>query len=119
MKITIANLINSTAPVLSKMMDKELSPVTSFKLVKLVKAINSEIEIFNGERIKLLEKYGTQNEGDSNYTIPDENRDAVNKDISELLALEVEITADKINLSGESVKISPSDMMAIEEFVEM
>ena len=54
MKITIANLINSTAPVLSKMMDKELSPVTSFKLVKLVKAINSEIEIFNGERIKQI-----------------------------------------------------------------
>ena len=119
MKITIANLINSTAPVLSKMMDKELSPVTSFKLVKLVKAINSEIEIFNGERIKLLEKYGTQNEEDNNYTIPNENKDAFNKDISELLALEVDITVDKINLSGESVKISPSDMMAIEEFVEM
>lgn len=119
MKITIANLINSIAPVLSKMMDKELSPVTSFKLVKLVKAINSEIEIFNGERIRLLEKYGTQNEGDSNYTIPDENKDAFNKDISELLSLEVDIAAEKVNLANEDIKISPADMMKIEEFVEM
>ena len=62
MKITIANLVNSTAPVLSKMMNKELSPVTSFKLVKLVKAVNNEIEVFNGERVKLLEKYGKKNE---------------------------------------------------------
>lgn len=119
MKITIANLINSTAPVLSKMMTKELSPVTSFKFVKLVKAINSEIEIFNGERVKLLEKYGKKNEENDSYEILDENKDAFNKDISELLALEVDIVTDKINLSRESVKISPSDMMAIEEFVEI
>ena len=69
MKITIANLINSIAPVLSKMMSKELSPVTSFKLVKIVKAVNAEIEIFNGERIKLLEKYGTKSEDKSDYII--------------------------------------------------
>lgn len=119
MKITIANLINSTAPVLSKMMSKELSPVTSFKLVKIIKAVNAEIEIFNGERIKLLEKYGTESEDKSNYVIPDENKDAFNKGISELLALEVDITVEKINLSGENIKISPADIMAIEEFVEV
>lgn len=119
MKITIANLINSIAPVLSKMMSKELSPVTSFKLVKIVKAVNAEIEIFNGERIKLLEKYGTTSEDKSNYVIPDENKDAFNKGISELLALEVDIAVEKVNLANEDIKISPADMMKIEEFVEM
>lgn len=119
MKITIANLINSIAPVLSKMMGKELSPVTSFKLVKIVKAVNAEIEIFNGERIKLLEKYGTKSEDKSDYIIPDENKDAFNKGISELLALEVDIAVEKVNLANEDIKISPADMMKIEEFVEM
>lgn len=119
MKITIANLINSIAPVLSKMMSKELSPVTSFKLVKMVKAVNAEIEIFNGERIKLLEKYGTKSEDKSDYIIPDENKDAFNKGISELLALEVDIAVEKVNLANEDIKISPADMMKIEEFVEM
>ncbi len=119
MKITIANLINSIAPVLSKMMSKELSPVTSFKLVKIVKAVNAEIEIFNGERIKLLEKYGTTSEDKSDYIIPDENKDAFNKGISELLALEVDIAVEKVNLANEDIKISPADMMKIEEFVEM
>lgn len=119
MKITIANLINSIVPVLSKMMSKELSPATSFKLVKMVKAVNAEIEIFNGERIKLLEKYGTKSEDKSDYIIPDENKDAFNKGISELLALEVDITAEKVNLANEDIKISPADMMKIEEFVEM
>ena len=119
MKITIANLVNSTAPVLSKMMNKELSPVTSFKLVTLVKAVNNEIEVFNGERVKLLEKYGKKNEENDSYEILDENKDAFNKDISELLALEVDIVTDKINLSEENIKISPIDMMAIAEFVEI
>lgn len=119
MKITIANLINSIVPVLSKMMSKELSPVTSFKLVKMVKAVNAEIEIFNGERIKLLEKYGTKSEDKSDYIIPDENKDAFNKGISELLALEVDIAVEKVNLANEDIKISPADMMKIEEFVEM
>lgn len=119
MKITIANLINSIAPVLSKMMSKELSPVTSFKLVKIVKAVNAEIEIFNGERIKLLEKCGTKSEDKSDYIILDENKDAFNKGISELLALEVDIAVEKVNLANEDIKISPADMMKIEEFVEM
>lgn len=119
MKITIANLINSIVPVLSKMMSKELSPVISFKLVKMVKAVNAEIEIFNGERIKLLEKYGTKSEDKSDYIIPDENKDAFNKGISELLALEVDIAVEKVNLANEDIKISPADMMKIEEFVEM
>ena len=48
MKISIAALINATQ-TFNKIIDKELSPVTSFKLVKLIKAINDEIEMKNGQ----------------------------------------------------------------------
>ena len=118
MKITIANLVNAI-PIFNRVMDKELTPVTSFKLVKLIKAINSEIEIFEKERAKLLNKYGIKNDDENSYAIPDENKENWNKDITDLLSLEVEISADKINLMGEDIKIAPIDMMKIEEFVEI
>ena len=44
MNVTIATLINAT-PVFSKITNKELSPVVSFRLVKLIKEINVELEI--------------------------------------------------------------------------
>ena len=113
MNVTIATLINAT-PVFSKITNKELSPVVSFRLVKLIKEINVELEI----QEKLLKKYGKKNDDDS-YTILDENKDSWNKDITELLSLNVDITAEKVNLANEDIKISPADMMKIEEFVEM
>lgn len=117
MNVTIATLINAT-PVFSKITNKELSPVVSFRLVKLIKEINVELEIFEKEKEKLLKKYGKKNDDDS-YTILDENKDSWNKDIAELLSLNVDITAEKVNLANEDIKISPADMMKIEEFVEM
>ena len=117
MKISIAALINATQ-TFNKIIDKELSPVTSFKLVKLIKAINDEIEIFEKEKNKLLEKYGNKNE-DGTYSILEENKELWNKDITDLLSLEVDIVGDKINLANEEIKISPADMMKIEEFIEM
>ena len=66
----------------------------------------------------MLKKYGKKNDDDS-YTILDENKDSWNKDITELLSLNVDITAEKVNLANEDIKISPADMMKIEEFVEM
>ena len=117
MNVTIATLINAT-PVFSKITNKELSPAVSFRLVKLIKEINVELEIFEKEKEKLLKKYGKKNDDDS-YTILDENKDSWNKDITELLSLNVDITAEKVNLANEDIKISPADMMKIEEFVEM
>lgn len=117
MKITIAELINATQ-IFNKIINKELSPITSFKLVKLVKAINAEIEIFEKEKMKLLEKYGTKND-DNTYNISEENTANWNKDITDLLSLEVDISADKINLSNEDIKISPADMMLIEQFINI
>lgn len=117
MNVTIATLINTTS-VFSKITNKELSPVVSFRLVKLIKEINVELEIFEKEKEKLLKKYGKKNDDDS-YTILDENKDSWNKDITELLSLNVDITAEKVNLANEDIKISPADMMKIEEFVEM
>lgn len=118
MKITILKLINAVQ-VLDKIMSKEFTPATSFKLVKLTKAINSEIEIYEKERIKLLEKYGEKNEDTNTYKILDENKEKWEKDMNDLFTLEVEISTDKVNLINEDIKISPVDMMKIEDFVEI
>lgn len=117
MNITIAELINATQ-VFNKLMNKELSPITSFKIAKLVKSINSEIEVFEKERVKLLEKYGTKDE-DNSYKISEGNKENWSKDITALLTLNVDISDEKINLSNEGIKISPADMLLIEKFIEI
>ena len=41
------------------------------------------------------------------------------EDINDLNSMEVEIAADNINLANENIKISPVDMMYIEDFVDI
>ena len=53
------------------------------------------------------------------YKILDENKEKWEKDMNDLFTLEVEISADKVNLINEDIKISPVDMMKIEDFVEI
>lgn len=119
MKTTMIKLINALQVFNNTFMNKEFTPVTSFKLVKLTKAISSEVEIYDKERIKLLEKYGVKNDETNTYKILDENKEKWDKDINDLNSMEVEITTDNINLANENIKISPVDMMYIEDFVDI
>ncbi|MDU2672650.1 MAG: DUF1617 family protein [Clostridium sp.] len=78
----------------------------SYAVSKNIKKIEKEIEAYNEERAKLLDKYGEKDEDgnlvvseEQNIKIVPENVEKWNKDLSELLDIEVEVDIHKLKFS--------------------
>jgi len=117
MKVKIFEILNA-APALGKLSDEPLSVKTSYGLAKLNKAVQSELDIYEKERIKLCERYGKKNETEQRYEFEPEHQREFEAAIAELQAQETDISADRIDLSGENIKITARDILAIEKFIE-
>lgn len=118
MNVTLSTIINAQ-PALEAFAQKDLSIATSYKVAKLIKAAQKELELYNEQRIKLLESVGsTLSEDGKQYNIPAEKRAEFAEKITELASIEVEMP-DKINISGENISISPDLLLALEPFIDI
>ena len=100
---------------LSRLAERTLPVKQSYRLAKLIKAINGEMIVYEGERIKLCEKYGTVNKEQSKYDIHD--MESFTRDSEELLNQEVELEAKPIDISG--LELTAQDIIKIEPFIEV
>ncbi len=107
--------ILSARDTLSRLGERTLPVKQSYRLAKLIKAINSEMGVYEGERIKLCEKYGTLSEDKTKYDIYD--TEGFNSDSEELLNQEIELEAKPIDISG--LELTAQDIIKIEPFIEV
>lgn len=116
MKTTIEKILD-VRETLSRLAEKALPVKQSYRLAKLVKAVNNELSIYEGERIKLCEKYGTLDKDNGVYKFEGENREKFNADINVLLSQEVELDVKPIDISN--LELSAQDIINIEPFIEV
>lgn len=125
MKLTnrkIVNTVNSIGIVGNRSLPIKASYAISKNLLKLEK----EAEIYNLEREKLLDKYSEKDENgnrkvgkNGNVIIKKEHIEDWNREITELLDIEVEIDIHKFALAVlDHVEISPQELMAIDFMIE-
>ena len=107
--------ILSARDILSRLGERTLPVKQSYRLAKLIKAINSEMGVYEGERIKLCEKYGTLSEDKTKYDIHD--TEGFNRDSEELLNQEIELEAKPIDISG--LELTAQDIIKIEPFIDV
>lgn len=100
---------------LSRLAERTLPVRQSYRLAKLIKAINGEMSVYEGERIKLCEKHGTLNKDEKKYDIHD--IEGFNRDSEELLNQEIELEAKPIDISG--LELTAQDIIKIEPFIEV
>lgn len=118
MKATLKDILQNVES-LGKLLNKELPVKTAYRLGRLSKALQSELDQFNITRNNLIKKYGKEKEGQ--YQIDPEDKEAMekfNKEIEELLAIEIHIDAyDPIPVDdlGE-IKLSAIDMSNLSIF---
>lgn len=116
MKVRLENILDAQV-ALSELAKKDLSITTAYKIAKLIKVVSAEVELFNEQRIKLLQSVGsTLSEDGRQYLIPNDKKAEFAKSFTELVSVEVDVP-DKINLSGETVSISPEMLIALEPFM--
>lgn len=120
MKLSNEKLANSIN-VLSKLINMELPIKLSYAFSKNITKIDRELEVYNKERQRLIEKYGEKDEEgklkvkeDGNINILDV--DNFNKDIKEILEIETDIDIHVIDLDSvnEDIKITPGDLIVID-----
>ena len=107
--------ILSARDTLSRLGERTLPVKQSYRLAKLIKAINNEMSVYEGERIKLCEKYGTLSEDKTKYDIHD--MEGFNRDSEELLNQEIELEAKPIDING--LELTAQDIIKIEPFIEV
>ncbi|GAA0763891.1 hypothetical protein [Clostridium sartagoforme] len=120
MKLSNEKLANSIN-VLSKLINMELPIKLSYAFSKNITKIDRELEVYNKERQRLIEKYGEKDEEgklkvkeDGNINILDV--DNFNKDIKEILEIETDIDIHVIDLDSvnEDIKITPGELIVID-----
>lgn len=112
MKLTLKDLLQNVES-LGKLLKKELPVKTAYRLGRLSKVLQSELDQFNLTRNNLIKKYGKEKEGQ--YQIDPEDKEALekfNKEIEELLTVEISIDAyDPISVDDlGDIKLSAIDM---------
>lgn len=124
--VKIENLLNSVE-TLQKLAQKDFKAKLAWQVSRLLKSAEAEIQAFNETRMNLIRKYGEKNEnGDlitddnGNCKILPENIETFTNELNELIASEVEINANKldINLFGD-IDFTPSDMALLEPFIDI
>lgn len=125
MKLTNKKIGNDSI-ILMELARKELPIKVSYALAKNIAKIEKELEIYNLERQKLLDKYCVKDENgknkvdeNNNLKISDEFLEDWNRDIKELQNIEIEIDIHKFKLEElNEYKMTPSELIAIDYMIE-
>lgn len=126
MKLTNKKIVNDSM-ILMEVSRKELPIKVSYALAKNIAKIEKELEIYNSERQKLLDKYCIKDENGENkidknnqLKIQEEYLKDWERDIKELQNIELEIDIHKFKINKlDGYNMSPSELMAIDYMIEI
>ena len=126
MKLTNRKIVND-ANLLGNLTHKQLPIKVSYAIAKNISKIEKELEIYNKERQKLIDKYCLKDEEgnlideNNQFQIADGNLEAWNKDMNELLDIEIDINIHKFSkddLFNSNCNITPAELMLIYYMIE-
>lgn len=118
MTVKFSDILNADK-AFGKLSEERLPVKQSVGLARLVKKLNSEMEIFNEQREMLLSRYGEYKAEMGGYEIPKENLEAFRKDFNTLLDSEVELEGERLKIVlPEESTIEAAVILGCEKFCE-
>ena len=110
MKVRLIDIYNSVS-VLNKLVEEPLPTKVSFKLMKLLNALNAEVKLVEDQRMKLIKQHST----DGN-TVAEENKEKFIKEFSDFLNDEVEMQWEPVEVEnlGDNLKLSVMDLAKVQ-----
>lgn len=113
-ELTLATLLGSQKAV-TWLVSQRLPIQTAFKLARLTKAINAELQTFDETRRALCERFGTLRDDKSKYDIPPAKQDEFDKEFATLTAMQIELPGTPLRAAELGrVEMSADDLMALE-----
>ena len=111
MKVKLGDVYVSVN-VLNKILDTELPVTVSYKMMKLVNKLNDELKTIENQRVKLVKKYSTEEQG----TVSEDNKNKFLQEFSVLLETEIDLDWEKIPLKtlDNNLKLSVNDLTKVQ-----
>lgn len=127
MKLTNRKIVND-ANFLFNITQKTLPVKISYAIAKNIAKLENELKIYNQERQKIIDKYCIKDDKgnnivdkNNNLQISNENLEAWDKEINELLNIEVDINLHKFkedDLLNSNCDLTPAEIMLIDYMIE-
>lgn len=114
-KTKLKSIINAREAA-RRLAGQVLPVAVSYRVAKLIKALNDELTTYEAERVKLCENCGTLDKARGKYVI--EKGEVFEKEYNSLLDFDVELAVNKITLP-DTLSISPSDLISLSDFVQI
>lgn len=113
-------------PSLIEISKKQLPIKVSYAIAKNIAKIESELNVYNKEREKLLDKYAVKDEHgnisvdeNNQIKIQEEHVEDWNRDIKELLAIENDVDIHMFSIEAlDGYDMTPAELMLIDYMIE-
>ena len=117
MKLKIKEVLECI-PVLKKLVNFSLPAKASYNIMRNMKKIEHEIKPFEESRMKLVEKYGKENE-EGKISVTEENLQSFYVEIASLFEEEIEVDVRTIKIEQlEDAKLTPNEIQFIDFMIE-
>ena len=124
-KVSLNNIVNSI-DTFQAIMQQSFKGSLAFKIARLARELNKEMETFSEQRRKIVNEYSLKDENgeikadeNGNIQITPDRIQEFNTEFTNLLNTEVEINADKLPMDNiDDFEVSPQQMLNIEMFFE-
>lgn len=125
MRVNMSEILNAMNIVRS-LANTPMKAKAAYKVARLVNAIDKEYSMFQEVRNELINKYGVRDENDNlkidennNYSIKKELINQFNTEFNELLAEEIDLNVNPLNMNDVDEKtFTPNEMIALAPFLE-
>lgn len=119
MKLTNGDIWQAREP-LRLLMDVRFPVKTSYRLARLMSTLNDPIRVIDEVRVGLVKKHGTVDEHGQVNVLPDTAEwSTFVGEFTEMLAIEVEVDVEKVQLPETDAEIEPGVLLALEKFIEV
>lgn len=117
-KVTVKNVMDGM-DALKTLMGKNLKARTAYKVGRLARDVEDELNEVNKTYREIVTKYGEPSENNPDeYVVPNERINEYNNEINEFMATELELTVDKIPMKElEDENFTPSEIIRLEPFM--
>lgn len=125
-EVQVKDIVNSTE-IFSMLSQKKLNMRMAYQLAKIIKEVQKEFELFQETRMKLINEYAERDENgqlkvdeNNNFTIPKEKIQDFQKELNDLLEMQVELPINEINLEElKNIEFTPMELIKIEKFINI
>lgn len=124
-EINVSTLIGCT-DALNELIKKPLKIRTAYKIARLAREIQRELDLFNATKTALIKKYGEQDENgnliineNNDYKITPKNKDAFLKEFQDMMEQKIKLNIEPLTLIElEEERFTPQEIGSIIEFIE-